>query len=154
MQKRNKNIRILCAGKGNQEYMDKVQETIKNKDLQQYMKMLGNRNDISVLLRKANAFILPSLYEGMPLVLIEAQASGVHCVSADTFSKEVDFGTASIEWLPLQAGAEKWADAIESAIEKGRKEKTKIVNALEEKGFDSKTFTKKLCDIYIDSARK
>ena len=146
--KRHKNIRILCAGKGNQEYMNKVQEVIENKDLQNHMKMLGVRNDVSVLLRKSKAFILPSLYEGMPLVLIEAQASGIHCVSADTFSKEVDFGIGSIEWLPLQAGAEKWADAIEAAIEKGRKEKPIVVRAIEEKGFDSRIFTKKLCEIY------
>ena len=84
----------------------------------------------------------------MPLVLIEAQASGIHCVSADTFSKEVDFGIGSIEWLPLQAGAENWADAIEAAIEKGQKEKPIVVSAIEEKGFDSRIFTKKLCEIY------
>ena len=152
--KRNKNIRILCAGKGNQEYMDKVQQTIQGKDLNNHMKMLGVRKDISELLRKAKAFILPSLYEGMPLVLIEAQASGLHCVSANTFSKEVDFGIDSIDWLPLQAGAKKWADAIEIAIEKGRNEKSAVINAIEEKGFDSKIFTQKLCHIYIDNIRK
>ena len=152
--KRDKKIRILCAGKGNQEYMDKVQEVIKSKELQKHMKMLGVRKDISELLRKSKTFILPSLYEGMPRVLIEAQASGIHCVSADTFSKEVDFGIDSVEWLPLQAGAEKWADAIESAIEKGRKEKAVVVNAIEEKGFDSRTFTERLCRLYIQNTRK
>lgn len=152
--KRNANIRILCAGKGNQDYMDKVQDVIKSNSLQQHMTMLGNRKDISSLLRKAKAFILPSLYEGMPLVLIEAQASGVHCVSADTFSKEVDFGIDSIEWLSLQDGADKWADAIESAIKKGRKEKVDVINAIEENGFDSKIFAERLCKIYLQNARK
>lgn len=154
LKKRDKKIRILCAGKGNQEYMDKVQEVIKSKELQNHMKMLGVRKDISKLLRKSKAFILPSLYEGMPLVLIEAQASGLHCVSADTFSKEADFGINSVEWLSLQAGAEKWSDTIEAAIEKGRKEKTEVVNAIEEKGFDSKIFTKKLCELYVQNVRK
>ena len=152
--KRDKKIRILCAGNGNQEYRDKVQEVIKSKELQNHMKMLGVRKDISELLRKSKAFILPSLYEGMPLVLIEAQASGLHCVSADTFSKEVDFGIDAIEWLPLQAGAEKWADAIETAIEKGRKQKSEVVNAIEEKGFDSRIFTEKLCKLYEQNVRK
>lgn len=152
--KRDKKIRILCAGKGNQEYMEQVQAVIKSKELQKYMQMLGVRKDISELLRKSKAFILPSLYEGMPLVLIEAQASGIHCVSADTFSKEVDFGIDSVEWLSLQAGAEKWADAIENAIEKERKEKTEVVNAIEEKGFDSRIFTEKLCKLYIQNTRK
>lgn len=154
LKKRNKNIRILCAGKGNQEYLEQVQSVIKSKELQKHMKMLGNRKDVSELLRKAKAFVLPSLYEGMPLVLIEAQASGIHCVSADTFSKEVDFGIDSVEWLSLQAGAEKWADAIETAIEKGRKQKTDVVNAIEEKGFDSRIFTERLCKLYVQNVRK
>ncbi len=152
--KRGKNVRILCAGNGNPEYMDKVQKVIKSKELQNHMKMLGVRKDISELLRKAKAFILPSLYEGMPLVLIEAQASGIHCVSADTFSKEVDFGIDAVEWLSLQAGAEKWADAIETAIEKGRKEKSEVVSAIKEKGFDSRSFTERLCELYIQNTRK
>lgn len=152
--KRNKKIRILCAGSGNQEYMDNVQEVIDRKDLQKHMKMLGVRKDISELLRKSKAFILPSLYEGMPLVLIEAQASGIHCVSADTFSKEVDFGIDAVEWLSLQTGAEKWAEAIEGAIEKARKEKTEVVNAIEQKGFDSRIFTKRLCELYVQNVRK
>lgn len=152
--KRDKKIRILCAGNGNQEYLDKVQEVIKSKELQNHMTMLGVRKDISELLRKSKAFILPSLYEGMPLVLIEAQASGLHCVSADTFSKEVDFGIDAIKWLPLQSGAEKWAEAIENAIEKGRKEKTDVIRAIEEKGFDSKIFTERLCNLYIQNSGK
>ena len=131
-----------------------AQEIIKAKGLQDHMKMLGVRKDISELLRKSKAFVLPSLYEGMPLVLIEAQASGIHCVSADTFSKEVDFGIDAVKWLPLQAGTEKWADAIETAIEKGRKEKSEVVNAIEEKGFDSRIFTEKLCELYIQNIRK
>ena len=90
----------------------------------------------------------------MPLVLIEAQASGLHCVSADTFSKEVDFGINLIEWLSLQAGAKKWADAIEAAIEKGRKEKTEVLTAIEEKGFDSRIFTERLCNLYTQNVRK
>ena len=152
--KRGKNVRILCAGNGNQEYLDKVHAVIKRKEIQNHMKMLGVRKDISELLRKSKAFILPSLYEGMPLVLIEAQASGIHCVSADTFSKEVDFGIEAIKWLPLQAGADRWADAIETAIEKGRKQKSEVVNAIEEKGFDSRIFTEKLCKLYEQNVRK
>ena len=152
--KRDKKIRILCAGKGNQEYLDKVQEVIKSRGLHEHMKMLGVRKDISELLRKSKAFILPSLYEGMPLVLIEAQASGLHCVSADTFSKEVDFGIDSVEWLSLQAGIKKWADSIEIAVAKGRKEKEEVVNAIEEKGFDSRIFTERLCDLYVQNVRK
>ena len=45
-------------------------------------------------------------------------------------------------------------DAIETAIEKGRKQKSEVVNAIEEKGFDSRIFTEKLCKLYEQNVRK
>lgn len=149
--KRGKKIRILCPGNSGNSYENDVRAVIANKELGEYMMLLGVRKDIDVLMRKSAVFLLPSLYEGMPLVLIEAQASGLSCVVADTFSQEVDFKIGTIEWLDLDIGAAKWADAIERAIEHGRAEKEQVENAIEAYGFDSKIFAKKLCDLYEKS---
>lgn len=145
---RNKRVRILCVGDDATPYGCKVREAIEKNGLQEYMKLLGVRKDIDVLMRKSKVFILPSKYEGMPLVLIEAQASGLQCVSADTFSREVDFGINSVTWLPESADAAAWADAIEAAIARPKPEKKAIVDAIMKNGFDSKLFAKKLCDLY------
>ncbi len=148
LRSRGEKVRILCAGNGDADYDFEVSEYILKHGLQQYMIMLGTRSDIDVLMRKASAFVLPSHYEGMPLVLIEAQASGLPCVCADTFSHEVDFGTGQIQWLSLSAGAEYWADAVLSAIHTGKQEKKAVESAVIKKRFDSKMFAQTLCELY------
>ena len=148
LKNRGKKIRILCAGNNGNEYEDKVTAAIEEMGLQEHMLLLGVRNDIDVLMRKSSAFLLPSLYEGMPLVLIEAQASGLPCVVADTFSREVDFEIGKVNWMQLADGVAAWVDAVENAVSKSRAEKADIVRVVNEKRFDSKMFAKTLCDLY------
>ena len=102
-------------------------------------------------MKRADAFLLPSKYEGMPLTLIEAQAAGLPCVTADTFSHEVDFGIGAVEWMKLQAGPEAWADALERAVSKGRAKRQTVINAIEAGGFDSQLFAERLCSLYEKS---
>lgn len=148
LRRRSKKIRILCAGPGDEDYLDQVRDAIASDGLEDHIRMLGTRTDIDHLMRKASAFVLPSRYEGMPLVLIEAQASGLGCIAADTFSREVDFGIGTVSWLPPEADAARWADAVELAIATGRADKSAVLRAVEEKGFDSQCFAAKLCDLY------
>ena len=148
LKKRGKKIRILCAGSGDPDYTERVMQAISENGLSDHIKMLGVRSDIDVLMRKASAFVLPSHYEGMPLVLIEAQASGLPCVVADTFSHEVDFEIGKLQWLPLDRDAARWADAIEAAIAQGRAPKDHVVRVVKDKRFDSKMFAETLCDLY------
>lgn len=147
-QKRGRKIRILCAGNGDAEYEEAVGHEIEKHGLQEYIRMLGVRSDIDTLMRKASAFVLPSQYEGMPLVLIEAQAAGLPCVVADTFSHEVDFGLGKVQWLSLDESAAVWADAIERAVASGRARKEQVVRVVREKRFDSKMFAQTLCALY------
>lgn len=148
---RGSKIRILCAGNGDQDYVEEVQQAIAAGGLEDQIQMLGVRSDIDVLMHKSAAFVLPSLYEGMPLVLIEAQASGLPCVVADTFSHEVDFGLGKVNWMQLQDSAPHWADAIEAAVASGRARKEDIVRVVTEKRFDSRMFAQTLCELYEQS---
>ena len=84
----------------------------------------------------------------MPLVLIEAQASGLSCICADTFSHEVDFGIGTLTWLPVDADAACWADAIEKAVTVGRASRTAVAAAVDRGGFDSRCFAARLCRLY------
>lgn len=150
LKRRGKKIRILCAGNGDADYVAEVAAAINKDELQDYIQMLGVRSDIDVLMRKSSAFVLPSQYEGMPLVLIEAQASGLPCVVADTFSREVDFGLGKVQWLQLDDAPSVWADAIEKALAQGRANKAQVVQTVQEKRFDSRMFAQTLCDLYED----
>lgn len=148
LKRRGRKIRFLCAGNTGGDYDEAVKARIAEYGLEERMLLLGMRRDIDVLMRKSSAFLLPSLYEGMPLVLIEAQASGLPCVTADTYSREVDFGIGTVDWLKLEDGVSVWADAVERAVEKGRADKAAVVRAVNEKGFDSRVFAEKICRLY------
>ncbi|MCD8019252.1 MAG: glycosyltransferase [Clostridiales bacterium] len=143
-------VRILCAGNGDKEYMEQVQNAIQEGELSDYMKMLGVRDDIDVLMRKSQAFVLPSQYEGMPLVMIEAQASGLPCIVANTFSHEVDYDIGTVKWMELNDSATAWVDAVQEAVLKNRAEKERVVCAIQKKGFDSRMFAKTICGIYME----
>ncbi len=154
LKKRGRQIRILCAGNVGGDYDEQVKARIKEYGLEERMLLLGIRKDIDVLMRKSAAFLLPSLYEGMPLVLIEAQASGLPCATADTYSREVDFGIGTVDWLKLEDGVVAWADAVGRAVQKGRAKKEDVVQAIEKGGFDSRVFAKKLCELYEKSMNR
>ena len=151
---RGRKIRILCAGNVGGEYDDAVAAKIREYGIEEQMLLIGVRKDIDALMRKSAAFLLPSFYEGMPLVLIEAQASGLPCVTADTYSREVDFGLGTVNWLRLEDSVSVWADAVEKAAGQGRAEKAAVVQAIEKGGFDSRVFAKKICKLYEESMNR
>lgn len=147
-------IRILCAGNGDEKYEAEVRKEIENRQLGSYIRLLGVRKDIDVLMRKSKAFVLPSKYEGMPLVMIEAQASGLSCVSANTYSPEVDFGIGTVAWLSLDDGKSAWAEALRTAIQNPRPSKDKVVAAVQNKKFDSKMFAETVCNLYCQDYQR
>lgn len=154
LKQRNKKIRFILAGDDSNEYGERLKAKIKEEGLSEYVLALGVRSDIDVLERKSSAFILPSLYEGMPLALIEAQAAGIPCVVADTFSREIDFGINYIDWLDLKSGAKLWADVVEKAVQKPRAPKEKVVDAIKRKGFASEDFSEKIYALYKNAYYK
>lgn len=73
---------------------------------------LGERSDVARVLRAMDAFVLPSLFEGLGLAAVEAQAAGVPVFLADHLPAEVIVVEGLVHRLALSAGAERWADAI------------------------------------------
>ena len=78
--KQNENSILLLVGQG--PLMEEIKEKVKNLNLEKYVKFLGQRNDVSELYQAFDVFCLPSLYEGLGMVLIEAQISGVYCIAS------------------------------------------------------------------------
>ena len=73
----------------------------------------GTRSDIPRIMRGAmDVFLMPSHYEGLPLVLLEAQAAGLPCVISDIISSEADVVPELITRMSLSNSSEKWADLI------------------------------------------
>ena len=72
---------------------------------------LGNRNDTYNLLNALDIFVFPSIYEGIPLALIEAQCNGLPIIASDIISKEVKI-TDCLFFYSLEKKEEEWADFI------------------------------------------
>ena len=73
---------------------------------------MGVRSDVHKLMQVMDVFLLPSRFEGLPLVLVEAQAAGLKCfTSKDVVSDECNV-TQSVRFISLDSGAKVWADNI------------------------------------------
>ena len=102
------NARLVLVGKG--ELEDEIRAKAEMLGILSSIVFTGVRSDIPALLSAFDVFALPSLYEGMPNVVIEAQAAGLSCVVADTVTKQADVA-GLVKFLPIDdAGA--WAQAM------------------------------------------
>lgn len=109
---------LVLVGSG--ELENQVKEQIKKLGIENNVIFAGLRNDVPKILSAFDMFLLPSLYEGMPNTVIEAQATGLPCVIADTITKEADI-TGLVSYLPLKDEA-KWANVLLkcSSLERNR----------------------------------
>lgn len=86
---------------GDGELKKTIVEEVKKRDLEPYVMFLGRRSDVPELYKTFDYFVLPSLYEGLPTVAIEAQAAGTYTVMSDTITKESDLGLGLVKFLPI-----------------------------------------------------
>lgn len=96
---------------GKNENNPEVERRVKEMNLDQSVIFTGVRSDIPDLLQAIDLFLFPSLHEGLPVTLIEAQASGLKIFASDVITNEVAI-TDNIEFLSLNRSAEVWAERI------------------------------------------
>ena len=107
--KRNPKARLLLVGTGPD--FDNVQNLVKEKNLQDKVIFLGKRTDVYDVMQAMDVFLFPSRFEGLGIVLIEAQATGLPCVVSTEVPKEAVV-TDSVTFLSLNDAVEKWADTV------------------------------------------
>lgn len=83
---------------------------LKKIGLENNVLFLGQRDDVADLLQAIDIFVLPSLYEGLPISLLEAQASGLRCITSDIVTAEASIG--GVHFIPLSAKCIVWSKAI------------------------------------------
>ena len=104
--------------------------------------MTGNRNDVPELLAAMDVFAFPSLWEGLPVTLIEAQAAGLPCVISDVITGDVDI-TPLITRLPL-GDPERWAAELLT-----RRPRMDTREAVIRAGFDVHASARFMSDLYL-----
>ncbi|MEK0179786.1 MAG: glycosyltransferase family 1 protein [Oscillatoriales cyanobacterium] len=112
--KKEPKMRLLLLGEGS--LRPEIEQKAMELELGDRLIFTSNRSDVPRLMLGAmDAFILPSLYEGLPVVGIEAQAAGLPFILSDVITEEVDIVKPLIQRISLLKSASVWADAVLSA---------------------------------------
>lgn len=137
--KKDNKCKLYIVGSGDLE--NEISNMIKENKMSNNIIMLGRRTDVNSLLQMADVYIMPSLYEGLSVAAIEAQASGINCLFSNQVNKDVDI-TKLCKFIPLDE--DKWVNAsIEALI--SRKDTSELIK---EAGYDIKTTATWLSNFY------
>lgn len=143
---KNPDARLLLVGEGELELKTKAKAS--EYGLDDKVLFLGLRSDVNDLYQAMDVFVMPSLFEGLPVVGIEAQASGLDCVYSDKITKEALI-LADSECVGLKQGNSVWADIIlkhNTDVLKREKAFELVCDA----GYDIRIEAKKLEEIYLE----
>ena len=100
---------LLLVGVGEKE--DEIKNKIDELGIKDKVRFLGNRSDVCELYQAMDVFVLPSLFEGIPVVGVEAQFSDLPCLFSDKTPEEVRFDDRS-QFIGLDVSANEWAKKI------------------------------------------
>ena len=143
--KKNNNSILLLAGQG--PLMEDIKNKVKELNLNDSVKFLGQRNDANELYQAFDVFLLPSLYEGLPVVGVEAQAAGLLCYLSDDMTKETKVLDIT-KFMSLNNTPEEWADNILDDVKKYKRIDTS--KEMTAKNFNIKEEAKKLEEYYLN----
>jgi len=142
------NARLVLVGDG--DLKEEIQLAVMNKGLQNEVVFLGERNDVPNLLQAFDFFLMPSLSEGLPVSLIEAQANGLKIFGSDQISREADI-TNNISFLPISEGIDIWVNEI---LENLNYQKQNTKDLIIAANYDIESNTKKMESFYLESSRQ
>ncbi|WP_430509941.1 glycosyltransferase family 1 protein [Gottfriedia solisilvae] len=144
--KRDPTIKLLLVGDGDLRLH--IEEESKKAGLKDNVIFVGLRDDIHTMLHCMDIFVFPSLYEGLGLVLLEAQASGVPCIVSEAIQPEADLNVGLITKKFIKDGADAWSDTILEIAKTKEKNTNKIINGFEESGYSPILGISRLLKIY------
>lgn len=139
----NPNTVLLLVGTG--ELLPEMRRKTEALELEDNVIFAGVRSDVPELMQAMDVFVFPSLYEGLGIALIEAQAAGLPCVVSDTVPWEADI-TELVERLPLSSARE-WADRI--LRDRDGCQRADTLMNIRAAGYDIRDTAKKLEKFYL-----
>lgn len=148
VRKRNENARLLFVGDG--ELREMLTEKANLLGIADAVIFAGFQTDIAAYYRVSDVFVLPSVSEGLPLTVVEAQACGVPCVVSDAVPKVADV-SGCVRFLGLEQSIETWRDAI---LEAGGQTIADPLSAVKNAGYDIQTEAEKICRFFTENGQK
>lgn len=140
---------VFAGAKQNGEYSKTIFSKIKEYGLERHVKYLGLQEDLEYIYPLFDVFISPSKKEGLGMVAIEAQASGVPCLLSKGYPSKVDLGLGLVDFFE-SFHPDTWADAISKGKFYKLDDKNRIGAALRENGFDVNNESQKVKQLYIE----
>ena len=148
MTEKEKDAVLILVGGGEQE---NIISLVREKNLQNKVMFMGSRNDVNDLLQAADVMIFPSVFEGLPGAVLEAQAAGLPCLLSDTITKNVEI-TPCVEWLSLKDNSIfEWS---EKAIKMMELERMDTREHFIKCGFNISTLVESLSNYYKEKIEK
>ncbi len=146
-------ISFFLVGEGKERAA--VEKYLNDNGLNDWVQLLGSRSDVAALYQMFDLFIMPSLYEGFPMVLVEAQSSGLPCLISDKVTKTTDL-IGKAKYLPIDTdeAVQLWADAIEAAMKEKNIDRSTGKQKVEAAGYSALKSAELLKNIYLDKKEK
>ena len=138
--------KLLLIGEGPLE--NEIKAKTKRLSLENNVLFLGVRSDVADLYNVMDIFVLPSFYEGLPVVGVEAQANGLKCLFSDEVTSESKL-LCTTEFIDIESGVQKWQLAIMSYIA-GQRNLSKNTDTLNLMKFDIEESSVRLQVMYIN----
>lgn len=136
---------LLLFGEGKEK--DHILELVKEMNLIDAVRFMGLTDKIDYYLQAMDIFIFPSIFEGLGIALIEAEAAGLPCIVSDAIVDEADIGAGLIDKIPLTEESGRWADRAVEALGKPRID---TMDYVVKSGFDIKSVAMHLQKFYLD----
>lgn len=141
--KNNLDYKFMFVGEGPTK--KNIEELVAKYDINKFCIFTGYRSDIDYLLNVADVLLLPSIKEGLPVSVIEAQANGLKCIISDTITKEADAG--NVVYLPLNEKL--WVEEIRKLNPISTDERLEKCNLFSRSGFNIINEAKRIEGIYL-----
>lgn len=141
---------LILVGDG--PLLSEIKKKVSEYSLENRVKFLGSRDDVNRLLQAFDLFIFPSLYEGLPVSVIEAQGSGLPCLLSDAITMEVDLGLNLVQFLPL-TNFDEWINKIEMVSSQTNNRDFSISIVLKNQGYEISNASTKLQKYYWTALR-
>ena len=129
------------------EFLTEVKRKIKAYGLENVVRLLGSRDDVNKIMQAADVLVMPSFFEGLTVVGIEAQASDLPLLLSDTVTKELGL-LPSTQFISLEAGPTAWAEAIVNSKQHNRQSRYEELKAA---GYDIGNETERVEKLLIDA---
>lgn len=144
--------RLVMIGEG--PLKDIINDKVESLGLSDAVCMTGSIDNVNEYLNAMDVIAMPSLFEGVPLTLVEQQANGLQCFVSDTITREAD-KTGNISFISLRRDADAWAKTILSTIDvQKREERSKAaIEYIKKAGYDIKSQAKVLETFYKEALK-